>query len=144
MISQDDEQERKIDETIDETEIYFQNNFETGKGSETTEIENIKSETPQNERRRPRQSSSSSSVVLAGSFSDLNTEEIDQKIEEYLVRAEDGSYTCGVCGKAGVSQKQGMQKHIETHMDGLSFPCQKCGKIFRSRNSRLKHRYTYH
>ena len=143
LISQDDQQERKVNETIEDTEMYFENNFETGKENNTTKVKKLKSETPQTEKRRPRQSSSSS-VALAGSFSDLNTAEIDQKIEEYLVRAEDGSYSCGVCGKAGVSTKQNMQKHIETHIDGLSFPCQSCDKTFRSRESLRIHKSKYH
>merc|ERR1712150_328819 len=142
LISQDDEQERKVNETIEDTEIYFENNVETGKESDTTEIKKFKSESPQTERRRPRQPSSSS-VALTGSFSDLSTEEIDQKITEYLVRAEDGSYSCGVCGKAGDNtrnQRQNMRKHLETHMEGLSFPCHSCDKTFRSRHNLSNHK----
>jgi len=143
LTSQDDDQERKVNETIEDTEKYFENNFETGKESDTSEIKKFKTETSQSKSRRPRQSSSS--VALAGSFSDLNTEEIDQKIAEYLVRDEDGFYSCGVCGKAGDStkKKQNMQKHIETHIDGLSFPCQSCDKTFRSRESLRIHKYSH-
>ena len=81
---------------------------------------------------------------MAGCFSDLNTEEIDQKIEEYLVRADDGSYSCGVCGKAGVLKKSDMKKHVETHMEGLSFPCQSCDKTFRSRHVLANHKSKLH
>ena len=120
---------------------------ETSMGTETSQMKNIKSETPQNERRRPRPSVSSS-VAVVGSFSDLNNEEIDQKIEEYLVRAGDGTYSCGVCGKAAnqnlrpANQKQNLR--VETHMEGLSFPCQSCDKTFRSRNSLSCHQSKYH
>ena len=144
LTSQDDEQERKIKETREDSEIYFENNFERGKEKETTQIKNIKSETPQSERIRQ---STSSAVALAGSFSDLNTEEIDQKIEEYLVRAEDGTYSCGVCGKAGdntKTQRRNMRNHVETHMEGLSCPCQSCDKIFRSRHALACHKSKYH
>ena len=142
LISQDDEKEKKINETIEDTEIYFESNFVGSKQKETTHIKNIKAETPQSEKRRPRQSFSSS-VVVAGSFSDLNTEEINQKIEEYLVRAEDGTYSCGACGKAGTHLGD-MRKHMETHMEGLSFPCQSCDKTFRSRNLLNVHKSKYH
>ena len=81
---------------------------------------------------------------MAGSFSDLNTEEIDQKIEEYLVRAEDGTYSCSVCGKTGDKYKKNMRNHVETHMEGLSFPCQSCDKTFRSRNSLNVHKSQFH
>jgi len=145
LTSQDDEQERKANETIEDTEKYFENNFETGKENDTTEIKKFKTETLQSKRRRPRQSSSTS-VAVAGSFSDLNTEEIDKKIAEYLVRTEDGSYSCGVCGKAGDNTKrsQNMRNHIETHIDGLSFPCQSCDKTFRSRKQLGKHKHYQH
>ena len=147
LTSQDDEQKNKINDAGEDTKINLKNNFERGKQRETTQIKNIKSETPKSERRRQ---SVSSSVVVAGSFSDLNTEEIDQKIEQCLVKAEDGTYSCGVCGKAGNlnlkpgNQKQNMRKHIETHLDGLSFPCQSCGKKFSSRNSLTSHKAKYH
>ena len=144
LTSQDDEQEKKINEAREDTEIYFENNFERGKQKDTTQIKNIKSETPQIEKRRQ---SASSSVAVAGSFSDLNTAEIDQKIEEYLMKAEDGSYSCGVCGKAGDytrNRRHNMKNHVETHLEGLSFPCQNCDKTFRSRNSLSFHKSQYH
>jgi len=147
LTSQDDDQERKVKEKIEDAEIYFENNLETSKGSVATpQIKRSKSEYQQNERRRPRQSASST-VALAGSFTDLNTEEIDQKIEEYLVRAEDGTYSCGVCGKAGENtrnRRQHMKNHVETHMEGLSFPCQSCDKTFRSRHALACHKSKYH
>ena len=143
LISQDDDKERKVNETIEDTEIYFENNFATGKERDTTQLKTCKSETPQNERRRPRQSSTTS-LALAGSISELNTEKIDGKIEEHLVRADDGTYSCGICGKAGDRYKNNMRNHVETHMEGLSFPCQSCDKTFRSRNSLSFHKSKYH
>ena len=147
LTSQDDEQKNKINDAGEDTKINLKNNFERGKQRETTQTKNIKSETPKSERRRQ---SVSSSVVVAGSFSDLNTEEIDQKIEQCLVKAKDGTYSCGVCGKAGnlnirpANQKQNMRNHVETHMEGLSFPCQSCDRTFRSRNSLHFHKSKYH
>ena len=60
LTSQDDEQEKKENEIIEDTEIYFENNFATGKERDTTQLKTFKSENPQNERRRPRQSSTTS------------------------------------------------------------------------------------
>ena len=144
--SQEDEHERKIYETIADTDKCFKNYYKAGKGSDTTQTEKFKSETLQNEIIRPRQSASSS-VVLAESFLGLNIEQINQRIEEYLMIAEDGSCSCGVCGKAGDNTKnrrQNMRNHVETHMEGLSFPCQSCDKTFRSRESLRVHKNRYH
>ena len=139
--SPDDEQERKIkNETAEYHRHQFRNNYQPeATATEVVDIENFKSETSVS-KRRPRQSS----LMLNENFTELNTEEINEKIEEYLVRAEDGSYSCEVCGKAGVFKKSDMKKHVETHMDGLSFPCQSCDKTFRSRNSLSIHNTRYH
>ena len=37
---------------------------------------------------------------------------------------------CSLCGKRA-KQKIQIQYHIETHMDGLEFPCKLCDKTFR-------------
>ena len=54
LISPDDDQERKVNETRVDTEIYFENRFETENENDKTEIKKSKSEPPPNERRRPR------------------------------------------------------------------------------------------
>ena len=70
--------------------------------------------------------------------SDIN--EVNQKIEENMERTEDGGYTCKFCGK-WMKRSEHIKKHVETHMEGLSFPCPTCGKIFRSRNAMQQHFY---
>ena len=73
-----------------------------------------------------------------------NTEEIEQKISEYIVRGEDRKYSCGYCGKSGVRLAGDIKRHIETHLEGLSFPCQSCDKTFRSRDVLRRHNYRSH
>ena len=72
-----------------------------------------------------------------------NIAEVDAKINQHIVKDADGTYSCGMCGK-----KSGhighLKNHIETHMEGLSYPCQSCDKTFRSRNSFKSHRSQYH
>ena len=63
---------------------------------------------------------------------DLN--EIDNKLYEYLSRNSDGKYSCKVCGKI-FQIKTHAKFHVETHMEGLTFPCHTCGKEFRSINT---------
>ena len=77
----------------------------------------------------------------------VNSEDVKQindKIEEYIARDETGRYKCNFCGKLGDKFKSHMRNHIETHLEGLSFPCQLCGKIFRSRNQLSKHKHHIH
>ena len=73
-----------------------------------------------------------------------NIEEIDQKISKYIVRGEDRKYSCGFCRKSGVKLAGDIKRHIETHLDDLSFPCQSCEKTFRSRDTLRKHKNKYH
>ena len=74
--------------------------------------------------------------VVALNNQDMN--EVNQKIQEYLEESSDGSYRCTLCSKTSsanipkASQKQSMQRHIETHMDGLTYTCPLCENTFRS------------
>ena len=87
-------------------------------------------------------------VELALDVEGLN--EIDEKILEYTETCSDGSFKCKVCGKVSdeslkqASQKQNLRNHIETHMEGISYACPICKKLFRSRNSLNCHKSKYH
>merc|ERR1719481_841105 len=55
----------------------------------------------------------------------------------------DQEYHCNVCGKI-MKKKRHMMAHVETHVEGLSHQCPLCQKMFKTRNSLDKHRFTYH
>ena len=62
----------------------------------------------------------------------LNTSdksEINSKINE-LLETTDGLFVCKACGKSS-RDRGNIGRHVETHIEGLSFPCQRCDKIFR-------------
>ena len=67
-----------------------------------------------------------------------NITEIEEQINQYFERCEDGLYRCTLCGKTG-KQSRNVKNHIEIHIDGLEFPCDKCDKMFRSRNLLSNH-----
>ena len=58
-----------------------------------------------------------------------------------MERADDGenNWKCTVCGKAMKGRdslvKLHMRSHIETHIEGLSYPCNECGKVSKSSNA---------
>ena len=72
----------------------------------------------------------------------MDNSQVEGKIQEILTK-EDGLYLCNVCGYKK-KDKQDMVRHIETHIEGLSYPCSVCDKTFRSRNSLNVHKSTYH
>ena len=72
-----------------------------------------------------------------------NIQELEEQINQYLEKCQDGLFRCTLCGKTGKLSRN-VKTHIETHIEGLEFPCDKCDKIFRSRNSLTTHGYNTH
>ena len=69
--------------------------------------------------------------------------EIQQKIKHMIEKSLDGSFNCSVCGKTGKDHSN-MKKHVEIHVEGLSYPCQSCNHTFRSKDSLRSHMYRSH
>merc|ERR1712133_217102 len=68
-----------------------------------------------------------------------NFSDLDQMLYEYMEKLSDGSYSCKMCSKNTVA-KTHMKFHVETHISGLSFPCETCGKEFRLSDTLRKHK----
>ena len=110
--------------------------------STTTAV--IKTETETKQRRRTmNQKNDIRTVIKAG-----QGDEHSEKINEYLIENDDGTYSCGFCGKTGDAENKRkkflMQRHLETHLEGVSHPCPICQKSFRSKNSLNSHTSLYH
>ena len=84
----------------------------------------------------------SSTQIKKLRYPEMDKTNLDEKIEE-MISVVDGVFTCTICGTT-CKQKVNLKKHIETHIEGLSFPCQQCDKTFRFRNSLQKHISTIH
>ena len=72
----------------------------------------------------------------------LTSEEIQQKIKELFTKT-DGEWTCMACAYTSTSRSN-VRKHVEKHVDGLSYSCHLCHKEFRSVNSLNCHRKKVH
>ena len=72
----------------------------------------------------------------------LTTEEIERKIKEQYKKI-DGDWTCITCDYTSPKQYN-VRKHVEKHIDGLSYISNLCYKEFRSSNSFYGHKYTAH
>ena len=73
--------------------------------------------------------------------------DVDNTVNQYMGTGEDGRNECTVCGKKQGNEsgaKSNLKRHIETHLEGLSFSCQLCGKTFRSTNSFNTHKTRFH
>ena len=77
---------------------------------------------------------------IAQSIESTNSE-IENKFLEHVVK-ENGMFRCTVCNKTGY--RANIRRHLETHLSGLSYECQICGKNFRSSESRRVHKIKSH
>ena len=70
---------------------------------------------------------------------DSELSEVKEKVAEYVEKSSDGNYHCKICRKMCGMWLTNARNHIETHLEGLSFPCHICGKTYRSRNTYKAH-----
>ena len=85
--------------------------------------------------------------VIVKVNTDINLEnisEINEQIEQNIIKNLDGTYSCQVCGKNSVKKISHIKNHIETHLEGLCFNCPLCEKTFRSRHSLASHKSKCH
>ena len=75
------------------------------------------------------------------SAQDLN--EIEEKVNQYVEKLDSKRFKCTICGKEA-SHRGNLKNHVETHLEGLSFPCGTCGKTFRSRIVLINHKFKMH
>ena len=66
----------------------------------------------------------------------------EETIQKNLVR-EVGGYSCKICNFSR-KLKIDVTRHIETHIEGLSYSCSVCEKTFRSSNSLRNHKSHFH
>ena len=72
----------------------------------------------------------------------LSTNAANQEALEHIEKLETGFLLCKVCGKVS-KDRSNMKKHVETHIDGLSYSCQICYMEFRSKNMLYLHNKTH-
>ena len=80
-------------------------------------------------------------ISLNTSQSELS--DLDEKLIEHVEKLTDKTFRCKMCGNTAKNLAH-IKNHIETHIEGLSFPCQICSKTFRSRNSMNSHKSQNH
>ena len=68
----------------------------------------------------------------------ITNEDLTFQLDSMMKKAEDGEvkWNCTVCGKTAKGKnwgtaRQHMMEHVETHIEGLSYTCNQCGKAIR-------------
>ena len=74
----------------------------------------------------------------------LNEEDAKRKIEDLIVKSDpcDDGWNCKVCGKYATI-KGNMKKHVEIHVNGLSYQCNICFNTYNTKMSLNHHRKTH-
>ena len=70
-------------------------------------------------------------------------EDLDAIILQNMEKFGNGNFNCNVC-KRQFSRKSHTLEHIETHIDGLQFPCQSCDYFAKSRHVLREHVHKQH
>ena len=75
----------------------------------------------------------------------LSKKEINEKIKE-LYQKRDGIWSCLSCDFTSIdkSSSGNIRRHVETHIDGLSYKCNLCIKEFPLKDNLYRHKYTEH
>ena len=84
--------------------------------------------------------------IALSNFVSGDLQELDEKVKSMMETSQnlipngkERAKICKVCGKEG--QSMGIRDHIEAnHLEGISLPCNTCGKTFRSRNYLRRHK----
>ena len=80
-------------------------------------------------------------IVIQSDINTLNTQELNEKLNELFTENLPGEYICNYCPKVvrGVKNKSHMREHVQKHIDGLQFNCTFCDKTYRQRGNLKTH-----
>ena len=109
----------KEDEESDETK-YSLNDTENIVTNEIAEISEENKIVPQKMK------------MTFGSEEFSNIQDLDAKILELIEKDIGRSWKCTLCNKV-TRDKTHAREHVESHFEGLSFPCSDCDAVFKSR-----------
>ena len=100
---------------------------------------------PQQESRRRKDVKMKIKPVILVQASDIQSlEELDQKVDEcYSSRDSKGFYGCNYCAMVFKARCH-IREHVESHFEGLSFPCKLCDTPVRTRGALRQHYKSKH
>ena len=84
------------------------------------------------------------SIDQTEKYSASGTKNITEKIDS-LIEKRNGIWTCKECGKTLARNTSfEIAKHAEIHLEGVSYTCNQCGFVARSRNNMTNHVFRKH
>ena len=123
-----------LSELFEEEQKYEINEFPTQEiTNQKLVVDSDFSEAPE---KKVRMANENKIIVTSEDFQ--NIEELDAAIMENMEKSGIGKWNCNFC-KRQFKRKEHTKEHIETHFDGLKFPCQYCDYFTKTRHSLRDH-----
>merc|ERR1712025_155409 len=125
-------------EKLGNSNQYLDDSFELKKEDRNEDVieEVPSSEAEQKAERKPRKQGTESYAI-----SSVNLD-AKEATDQLVIKNED-NWECKSCGKTA-KRSSDIRRHVEIHIEGLSFECQTCGNTFRNRNFLSSHVYNIH
>ena len=103
---------------------------------------------PQNEETKHyksdhRQFENSGALVSTVSTVPMAIDKDVARIVDEMIVKQDSFWTCTVCQFKSMNRSH-LKEHVETHIEGLEYPCNNCGKIMRSSATYRVHLRKFH
>ena len=117
----------------------IKNNSGTRSRSRPLQQTNFKKMELQQEQVKPKSPPVASDPAI---FSIKDMDLVEKKLTEFSQKVN-GGYLCKICGKLAPNRTNHLM-HIETHMDGLFFQCDRCDRTTKTRNAMRKHFDKFH
>ena len=67
-----------------------------------------------------------------------NLSMLDEKVASLVTKSTDNLWHCTECSYRS-QQKVHVKEHVESHIEGISIPCQTCPKVFSKRGNARRH-----
>ena len=135
------------DDNTNEKEDGYKDQIPNFENDILPEKEELQSYNPRPQPRVPRRVSVPTTALISTSAVDNSV--LTQVYEENVIENSDETLSCKICGKVFKGEKMWhrkhyMKQHMETHVEGLSYACQLCDKIFRSKHILSNHKFRHH
>ena len=91
------------------------------------------------------QETKSENILISSSIDRESIESVnillEARIESLMEEINHNEHKCKACGKInkGKDSKRDLGRHIETHIEGLSYPCDLCAKVSGTSTGHRRH-----
>ena len=117
--------------------------YQDAKMKVKTLSENVTKEETKHNKYNHREFENSGALVSTGSTVPMAIDKDVARIVDEMIVKQDNFWNCTVCQFKSTNRSH-LKEHVETHIEGLEYPCNNCGKIMRSSAAYRVHLRKFH